>query len=104
MKSFGILYDADQDDLMISVKKIGDVIQSGIITGDVSRQNQAFLLGANKGDFKLEPEVGVGIVNFINDNDSLQLTAEIRTQFEKDGLKIKKLEVAQEAITIDASY
>lgn len=105
MKNIGTIYDAEQDDLKISVQRDGNgLITSGLMIGDVTKQNQAFLLASNKGEYKLEPLVGVGIVNYINGTDLLEATQEIRDQFEADGQVIEQLDVKTEEINIYAYY
>jgi len=91
-----ILLDTDTLDLQI---KAGD-----FVIGDATEQNQHLLLLANKGDYKQYPKVGVGINGFLLDEAEQDMMREIRSQFETDGMKVKKLVYADGKIKIDAPY
>ena len=94
MKKRGLIYDVPGYDLQIKVERNNEgLIMSGFVLGDVTLQNQAFILLAQKGEYKINPTIGVGIVDEINNNEELEVLHEIRKQFEADGQKIKVLEI-----------
>lgn len=71
-------------------------------TGDNLEQQQQLLLVTNPGDWKQNPFVGVGLVNWINDENITGLKAEIKRQFKADGLKVNTVDLKDGQIYIDA--
>jgi hypothetical protein len=74
------------------------------VTGESTQQHQNLLLISSKGAWKENPTVGVGAAGFLKDDDVNGLLAEIKQQFEKDGMKVKSIDYKDEKINIDASY
>jgi hypothetical protein len=93
-------------DLKIEVLRGSDgKITQGLVIGDTMSQNQALILIANPGEFKTEPTIGVAIDELLLDNDYLRFRHRIREHFEKDGLKIKSIQLSDgKPLLIDASY
>jgi hypothetical protein len=84
-----------------------DIIENGDHkVADATLQNQKVLLLLDKGGLKQFPTVGVGIRTFLNDDGSEDdLRSEITEQFERDGMKIQKLNVGDlSAMEITAEY
>lgn len=96
----------DTGDLKIRVvRDEGEKIVSGICIGDVTRQNQLMLLTSNKGDFKNFPLLGVGLVDYVNDERADSLLREIRSQLKQIGMNINKLGISPSGnLEIDADY
>jgi hypothetical protein len=92
---------------MIDIALTGDLdlmIANGDFTAAESTpQHQKLLLLATTGDFMQYPTSGVGIQTFLNDERDDMMT-EIRSQFEKDGMKVSSLHVNGSKIEIDARY
>ncbi|QKX04878.1 oxidase [Aquimarina sp. TRL1] len=84
------------DDLLI---KNGD-----FVTGDSTDKHQEHILIAHKGEFKEFPAIGVGISDYLLEDNLKDAIKEIKRQFEYEGIKINKIEVANGEINIDASY
>ena len=59
--------------------------------GDDKLQRQRLLLSTQPGDWKQHPTTGVGVQNFVEDDDISLLFREVRHQFARDGLKIFKM-------------
>jgi hypothetical protein len=95
-KDIGILLDRDGELL----------VQNGsVAVGDITGQNQNFILLAAEGEFKESPTKGVGIYNFLEDDSPENLVRKIQSQFFSEGLKIGRLRVQMPAkIDIDAQY
>jgi hypothetical protein len=72
--------------------------------GESTLQNQQLLLLSNKGDWRESPEMGVGILTFLKDEDDGQLLPEIKQQFEKDGMTVKSITQTADGFIIDAPY
>lgn len=79
-------------------------IMSGLVLGDVLRQNQALILMLNQGELKERPEVGVGIENMLLSNDPLYWRTIIAEQLEADKQKVVTIKITRQGIVIDASY
>jgi hypothetical protein len=104
MKNIGIQLDSDYD-FSIKIKKDkSGKIASGLIVGDVTHQNQALILLAQKGEIKESPTVGVGINDICNDSDFRLWKREITEQIEGDGQQIKKLTVNEKGLFLEAKY
>lgn len=73
--------------------------------GNPNQQNQLLLLLSDKGDWKENPRVGVGLNSWLVDEDPDDLYREIREQFIGDGLKVKGVKVMDGGkVMIDANY
>lgn len=80
-------------------------ILSGLCLGDVTRQSQLLLLSSNKGDFKSAPLLGIGLIDYLNDEQADSLLREIRSQLKRVGMKINKLGISPSgSLEIDADY
>lgn len=90
-----ILLDTDFDLLITG----GD-----ITVGESTVQHQELLIVTNKGEWKESPTVAVGADSFLKDEDTAGLFAEIKEQFEKDGMKFNKIVNENGKTKIDAPY
>jgi hypothetical protein len=92
----GILL-GDDDDLLVS--------NGSLVIGEITQQNQRSLLLAQKGEIKEYPLVGVGINNFLDDEDTTSLLTVAREQFTKDGMNVKKMGFNSKGqLIVDAEY
>lgn len=96
MKPTDLLLDTDFDVMC----------QGGDIpVGDATYQHQAVLLKALPGSFKQAPVAGVGVDIYILDESPLVLLREIRMQFTRDGMQMKRLSFDTSGnLLIDANY
>ncbi|MDM1557052.1 hypothetical protein HX126_21080 [Chryseobacterium indologenes] len=75
------------------------------VVGESTYQNQNLLILADKGQFKMDPTVGVGVRRFLESNKKDDLAREIRQEFMKDGMIVKSLTITPEMeIKVDAVY
>jgi hypothetical protein len=98
-KQFDYLVN-DELDLVISPN--GDLVK-----GECTLQNQHKILALQKGELKHAPLVGVGVVNWLLDDeaDLLTLKKEITTQLELDNQVIRKLDTSNlPNIKLEAEY
>ena len=87
-KETGILLNNDMD-LQIEVKRDGNgLITSGLVIGNVTKQNQRIILLAEKGEIKEAPLMGVGIASFLDDDSPSELLREVRTNLRDDGQQV----------------
>lgn len=78
----GILQDDDGD-----IKLVG----GSMVFGETTYQQQRDLLILKKGDLRTSPGVGVGLPDYIDDEEPEALLREITTQFQKDGMTVVKV-------------
>lgn len=91
-----ILTDDNQDLLIAN----GD-----FVIGDSENQQQHFILLANKGEFKEFPEVGVGIVQMLNNEQYTELMIEAKKNLEYDGMQIENIRFKEDGkLLIDGKY
>lgn len=90
-----ILLDEDYDLLIDG----GD-----FVIGDCLNQQVALLLLASPGDIRSAPENGVGLPEYLLGEDNDHLNAEIRFQFKKDNLKLRKIKITSAQLTLDADH
>jgi hypothetical protein len=80
-------------------------INGDLVVRDSTLQHQKHLLLVQPGELREFPTVGVGLVNFLNDDALDDLGAAIQREFENDGMIVKKLDVYENGkLEIDASY
>jgi hypothetical protein len=92
------------EDLLLNTAKELDVQNGDFVTGESTLQHQDLLMMTNKGEWKESPLVAVGAAGFLKDNDFAGLMAEVKTQFEKDGMTVKKISFDGENLNTDAHY
>lgn len=88
------------------IDESGDLrIENGdFVIGTSDGQNQNILLVCEKGDFKENPQVGVGLGQYLESDTGDDLIAEIRRQFVADGLTIDKLSITSKQFELNAHY
>ena len=111
MKDIGIQLNDSQNgvqniDLKINViRDGGGLITSGLVVGNVLRQNQAIIIIANPGEFPFSPTLGVAIDELLLDNDYLRMRHRMRDHLSKDGMKVKTLEFSEKKqMQLEAYY
>lgn len=92
-------------DLSIRVRRDANgQIASGMVTGDILRQNQAVILTMHQGELKEVPGVGCGISDMLLDYDPAAWRSTIREQMEMDGQTVRSVKITAKDIQIDAYY
>lgn len=92
----GIKIDCETGDLLTGV--------GGMSTGDTTQQNQYLILATHPGEWKENPLLGVGIGDYVNDNETDDIKHTIIEQFWMDGIAVNSMTVKQGEIRIDAEY
>ena len=93
-------------DLKIQVKRdaSGKIVQ-GMIVGETLEQNIALILISHQGEFKFNPDLGVGIGDLLLSSDYLVYRHRIREHLAKDKLIVKSLDLYEnKPLKIEASY
>lgn len=93
-------------DLKIQViRDVDNKIISGLTVGHTLHQNKAIILTAQPGEIKTRPDLGVGIIDFLEDNDYQKYKTIIPDHFLKDGLKVRAVTFSEKLpLEIDCSY
>ncbi|TWI22205.1 hypothetical protein [Sphingobacterium siyangense] len=111
MKGVGIQFGnlitpEDQLDLKIDIKRDSEgKIVSGLVIGNTVEQNKAVILISYQGEFKSDPDLGVGLEDILLDEDYLKYRHRIREHFAKDDLKVTRLDLYKDKpIIINAEY
>jgi hypothetical protein len=79
-------------------------ITSGLVVGDILRQNQAVILQAHQGEIKEYPAMGVGIADMLLDNDPIYWRTRIKEQLEMDNEQVESVKITTTGIQIEAKY
>lgn len=91
-----IKFDADGD---IDLSN-GD-IHYGVLPG----QHQQDLIIVSKGHLKGSPAVGVGAINYLNDEDPENFLRKVRREFIADGMNVVKVGINKQGnLIVDAHY
>ena len=92
----------------MGVTTSGDVtISAGdFVMAESTAEHQKELLLNNKGDYKQNPAVGVGVLNYMDDDDGFTaLTRQIAQQFAADGMQVNSVVLQSNGtIKTDAYY
>jgi len=92
-----ILFDDQMGDLAC--------VNGDFVISDATCQHQKDLLVASEGEYKFDPVVGVGLYEFLDDEDSGDMMRKVRIQFGKDGMNVKSAKINNAGIIeIDAPY
>ena len=85
------------DDLEI---KDGD-----FVIGESDNQHQKHVLIAYKGEYKANPELGVGIEQMLNDDDITPILIEAKKNLQYDGVDVNDIFFTDEGkLTVDGKY
>jgi hypothetical protein len=81
------------------------VIATGdFAVGESTIQQQELLLVCNKGDFKENPTICVGVAGWLKDDEPASMLAEVKKEFERDGMTIINLSLTNGNLLADAHY
>lgn len=69
-------------------------IESGDFCIEESQaQHEQLILLAQKGDFRDSPDLGVGVVDYLNAEDFGGLSVQVKREMKKDGIEVRKVKV-----------
>lgn len=92
------------NDLMLNENVDLLIVSGDLIVADSTLQHQNLLLSTSKGEWRENPLSGVGAAAFLKDNLYGELLAEIKKEFEKDGMKVTNVALDDENIIVNAAY
>lgn len=75
-----------------------------LVIGESTKQHQELLMLSKKGDWKENPTIGIGAPGFLKDEDYDGLLAEIKKEFERDGMVVRSVSYDNEKLNVDAYY
>lgn len=83
----------------------GDIdLSSGIDMTEPTQQHKRDILLASPGDFKQTPLLGVGLIYYVNANDTSTMLRNVSRQMQRDGIKIKRVGYDGNELIIDGKY
>lgn len=91
----------------ILLDELGDLTfnNGDLVIGRSNEQHQKHILIANKGEYKEFPEVGVGIIDMLNNEAYTETLIETKKQLQYDGMSIKNVSYNEEGkLIIDGNY
>jgi len=104
-KGIGILLGDNFEPVIQVVRDSNGLILSGMVVGDVTKQNQRIILLAEKGEIKEAPTLGVGIASFIDDDNPSDLLREICENLRDDGQTVRSCRFNDSGkLEIDGGY
>jgi hypothetical protein len=80
------------------------VVSGNLIVAESTLQHQHLLLTTSKGEWRENPLAGVGAAAFLKDELSGELLAEIKKDFENDGMIVTNIALDNENIIVNAAY
>lgn len=82
------------------------LIEGGdFVVGESTRQHQQLLLVVEKGELREFPLRGVGANTWLNeDSGALNINAEIKREFEADGMKVLQVATVGNTVQTEAYY
>ncbi len=80
------------------------VTDGTLAIGPVTSQNQALILATHMGEWKESPTMGVGLADIAYDHQLEAWRRRITEAFEADGMRIDRLALTTESLTIEADY
>ncbi|RYZ21645.1 MAG: oxidase [Chitinophagaceae bacterium] len=91
-------------DILLNSNKELDMLNGDFVIGESTGQHQDLLVMTNKGEWKESPLIPVGAIGYLKDDNAAGLLAEIKTQFEKDGMTVRSIAMNGDNINTDAHY
>lgn len=83
-----------------------DLTAGDLLVVESTRQHQRDLLLADKGHIRYKPQAGVGVVNFLLENEPTALMRTTRHEFTGDGMTVARVvcDKITNELDIDAEY
>lgn len=85
----------------------GDLMVFGgdLVMGNATEAHTRDLVVADKGFYKWDPTMGVGVRNYLNDNNAVGLKGSVRRELTKDGQLVQALAVLPDgSVSIESQY
>lgn len=93
------------NDLILDTDYDLKIANGDLVAGESTQQHQALLILIEKGELREFPTRGVGVQSWIIDDVNFgDLNAEVKRQFELDGMKVLSLKGKNANLQIEAYY
>ena len=92
------------EDLLLNDNGDLSIANGDLSIGESTTQHQRLLLTTTKGDWRENPLAGVGTAAYLKDELPGELLAEIKKEFQKDGMQVSKVSLVDENIIVNATY
>lgn len=103
-RNIGIRITNDYEPELSIVMDSEGKIEKGLVVGNILEQNQAMILLCQKGDIKEFGGLGAGIEDMLNDNELDRWKRDITYMLSQDGMKVKKMEIGEDYLILEADY
>lgn len=90
-------------DFLLENNDIKD-IDGDFVTGDSLSQEVRSIMIVPPGQFRENGYLGMNLVNLIDDDESVDIKAEIKKMLKLDGKKLKTYTIVNDKIQLDAEY
>lgn len=90
-------------DIMMDEEEL-QITNGDFVIGESTAQHQKHLLIAEPGNYRIYPEIGVGIAADILNDQKGDLRMRIQKEFENDGMAIDYLDIKNGNININGGY
>ncbi len=81
------------------------IIEAGdFVIKESTAQHQKQLILNNKGDFKQNPTIGVGVFDYMDDENFQELTRNISVEFTRDGMDVIAVKIMQDGVIKSDAY
>jgi len=92
-------------DIITDASESPAIAAGDFVVGESTAQHQEDLIICGPGDFKQNPDVGVGVMSYLDGEEFNDLVRNIALQFAKDGMKVASVAVTPAGtINSDAYY
>lgn len=91
-------------DLLLDNTNDLQIAANDAVIGESTEQHQYLLALCNKGDYKENPLSCIGLAQWLKDNDIGGALAEMKAQFEKDGMTVNSITYDGTNILPNAHY
>ena len=81
-----------------------EIVDGDFVVADSGQQHINLLLLTHKGEWKQTPYCGIGIAEFLNEDNVLEMRKTIRIQLRSDGAKVQSIKYENEKLEIKATY
>ena len=92
------------EDILFTTDGDLDMSVNDLQYGESTDQHQRDILLARKGDYKMAPTVGVGLMDYLLDHTPDEMQREIRQQLYQDGMEVNQITFSNGLLTLDAPY
>lgn len=80
------------------------IVNGSVAIGDAKRDNERLLLLIEKGELRSAPLRTVGLRSYLDDENPDAMMREIRRQFERDGMKVRRLDYSNGKLSMNTAY